>query len=936
MNSTHVPFATRLSRVFFACLIGLVLGATSALAQSTATGSLTGRVTDATTKLALPGARVAVAGTNLEAFTDRGGYYELDNVPAGDVALNVSYVGYPAKTASGKVSTGVTTKLDVTFGEEVVKMDAFLISTDAIGSARAFNNQRAAPTLTNIISSDAIGTLLDKNVAEALQRVPGVDIARDKGEGRFVIIRGLDPIYLGVSLNGIRAASAEKASRESALDVFPSNLVASMEVTKVTTPDMESDAIGSVNILTHTGLEQQGAYGMFTAGGSYAHQLDRKGGYTTAGNYGDTIMNGKLAFAIGLAADLRKSSTFSEPETTVWSQMTSPTDGLKHWILGGQDFRDYDSLRARQGATISLDYKLTETSKVWVRLLTSAYLERNEQWLTTFNFGGGTVQALTDTTASVTLPSKQILKSMTMIVNNKRSSSAVGGYEGKFGAFTEDLTLGYTAGKYTRPSLQVAFQNTGSTGITYNLSNPYDTVVTQTSGNDISSPASYSLSTKSGYSNTTSNMHEETVRDDLRYDFTAAGLPAYLKFGLEYRNKNNNLDTFKEGITAIPWTLNSGTIYPGNDIRTSVGHFQDFRIREETVESFYQTQSLYTQAMTPATTYGGAFVALEDISSAYLMGGVTYGKLKVMAGSRFEHTHFWIDGWQFDATTNVATPVIYVKNYDNALPSVVLTYEFTPQTIARASWSNTLARPDYQVTAPGRAVNDSARTVTQGNAELPPLTAVNWDASIEHYYSPLGMASLAVYYKTLQNFSYLAQAGTDPATGYLLTTYLTGPSAWVYGLEATWAQRLGFLPAPFNDFGIAASGLIGDSQASYPIRPGEKIPFTGFAKEQANIALTYDHGGFHARVALHYHGKRLESGSTIGTDATQDQYEAAYYTIDAGTSYTFGRHWQVYVNGANLNNAPLKEYYGGTGSLIRLQTYEVYGWSAEGGLRFIY
>ena len=675
---------------------------------------------------------------------------------------------------------------------------------------------------------------------------------------------------------------------------------------------------------------------MFTAGGSYAHQLDRKGGYTTAGNYGDTIMNGKLAFAIGLAADLRKSSTFSEPETTVWSQMTSPTDGQKHWILGGQDFRDYDSLRARQGATISLDYKLTETSKVWVRLLTSAYLERNEQWLTTFNFGGGTVQALTDTTASVTLPSKQILKSMTMIVNNKRSSSAVGGYEGKFGAFTEDLTLGYTAGKYTRPSLQVAFQNTGSTGLTYNLSNPYDTVVTQTSGNDISSPASYSLSTKSGYSNTTSNMHEETVRDDLRYDFTASGLPAYIKFGLEYRNKNNNLDTFKEGITAIPWTLNSGTIYPGNDIRTSVGHFQDFRIREETVESFYQTQSLYTQAMTPATTYGGAFVALEDISSAYLMGGVTYGKLKVMAGSRFEHTHFWIDGWQYDATTSVATPVIYVKNYDNALPSVVLTYEFTPQTIARASWSNTLARPDYQVTAPGRAVNDSARTVTQGNAELPPLTAVNWDASIEHYYSPLGMASLAVYYKSLQNFSYLAQAGTDPATGYLLTTYLTGPSAWVYGLEATWAQRLGFLPAPFNDFGVAASGLVGDSQASYPIRPGEKIPFTGFAKEQANIAVTYDHGGFHARVALHYHGKRLESGSTIGTDATQDQYEAAYYTIDAGTSYTFGRHWQVYLNGANLNNAPLKEYYGGTGSLIRLQTYEVYGWSAEGGLRFIY
>ena len=157
--------------------------------------------------------------------------------------------------------------------------------------------------------------------------------------------------------------------------------------------------------------------------------------------------------------------------------------------------------------------------------------------------------------------------------------------------------------------------------------------------------------------------------------------------------------------------------------------------------------------------------------------------------------------------------------------------------------------------------------------------------------------------------------GYRQSTGYLLTTYLNGPSASVYGVEAYWTQRLGFLPKPFDGIGVGLSGMIGDSEATYPTRPGEKIPFTGFSKEGGNAQITYDYSGLHLRAALHYHGARLESGSTIGTDATQDEHEAAYYTIDAGASYTFKQHWQIYLNASNLNNAPLKTIYGGTGSL---------------------
>ena len=930
-----------LGRGLIVGLVTLFLGLTWAYGQSTSgvkstTGNLVGHVSDESNKLALAGARVSVVGTELVGFTDQGGDYQIQDVPAGHDTVIVTYVGYPAQTLTVDVLGGQTTKLNVPFGAgEVVAMEAVKVTGSEIGTARALNEQLAAPTYTNIIAADAIGQFLDKNVAEVLQRVPGIDIARDKGEGRFVIIRGLDPIYLGVSLNGIRLSSAEKAARSSALDDMSSNLIYSMDAVKVNTPDMETDALGSVNIKTHSGFETDGESGMFSLGSSYAHQLNKTGGYSGAAYYTNQYDGGKLGISVATAADDRKSSTFSEPETTIWSQVKSPTDGQQHWLLGGQDFRDYDSTRWRQGGSASLDYKLNGTSRIWFRFLASSYLEHNQQWLTEFNFGSGTIQALTDTTATVTLPKNTILKSETQIENNKRISSYVGGWNFTSGSWVNDVTLGYTTGKYTRPTAQIAFSNTGSTQVAYAFADTWHNNVTQLTGPDIGSPASYSLSTKSGYSNTTSNMHERTVRDDLRYSFDVNGKPTYLKFGVEYRNKYNNLDTSKWAITAIPWTL-ANEVYPGYDTRTNLGGFNNFRIRQEAVQSFYYLGPSYTQSLTVATTYGGAFQAEENITAAYAMGGMTVGKLKITAGARFEDTDFTMNGWQYDSTTKVVTPVTYNNDYNNVLPSVVFTYDLSPRTIARASWSNNLARPDYADTAPGRAINDSARTVQQGNPSLPPLTSMNWDASIEHYYSPLGAFSVAGFYKSIKNFAYLAQAGTDPSTGYLLTTYLSGPTASVYGFEAYWTQRLGFLPKPFDGIGVGLSGMIGSSEASYPIRPGEKIPFTGFSKEGGNAQITYDYSGLHLRAALHYHGARLDSGSTIGVDATQDEHEAAYYTIDAGASYTFRQHWQIYLNASNLNDAPLKTYYGGTGSYLRIDTYEHYGWSAEGGLRYTF
>jgi len=113
----------------FMLLLGPVL-----LAQSSATGSIAGRVTDAKSRLALGGARVMVAGTALETFAGQSGDYVLVNVPAGGRSVMVSYVGYPDATQLVTVAAGGVATADVAVGESTVRMEKFVIEGSSVGA----------------------------------------------------------------------------------------------------------------------------------------------------------------------------------------------------------------------------------------------------------------------------------------------------------------------------------------------------------------------------------------------------------------------------------------------------------------------------------------------------------------------------------------------------------------------------------------------------------------------------------------------------------------------------------------------------------------------------------------------------------------------------------------------------------------------------------
>ncbi|MBT9526060.1 MAG: TonB-dependent receptor plug domain-containing protein, partial [Rhizobacter sp.] len=105
------------------------------------------------------------------------------------------------------------------------QLERVMITGQAAATDRALADQQAADNIISVVRSDGIGRLPDKNAAEALQRVPGVSIERDQGEGRYVRVRGLGPDLNAVTINGSLVPSPERDRRAVMLDVLPSSLI---------------------------------------------------------------------------------------------------------------------------------------------------------------------------------------------------------------------------------------------------------------------------------------------------------------------------------------------------------------------------------------------------------------------------------------------------------------------------------------------------------------------------------------------------------------------------------------------------------------------------------------------------------------------------------------------------------------------------------------
>ena len=260
------PAVSRFARPLVA--LGLFLSAVSAPAQNVSTGTLEGRVLHVTAGTYLAQARVFVAGTVLETFTDDIGAYRLAGIPAGSVSVSVSFAEMRTETSRVVVAPGQVTRHDVQLqraGSDVVSsatrdgtvlLDAFSVSERALSAqASALQEQKTAPNIKNVVTFEEFGDLGEGNPGEFLKFVPGIEVGLNPVVPGNASIRGMPGSGTLMLVDGVQFASTAADGRGA--DLVGANIgnIDRIEVTKVPTPDQPANAVGgTINIIPKSNL----------------------------------------------------------------------------------------------------------------------------------------------------------------------------------------------------------------------------------------------------------------------------------------------------------------------------------------------------------------------------------------------------------------------------------------------------------------------------------------------------------------------------------------------------------------------------------------------------------------------------------------------------------------------------------------------------------
>jgi TonB-dependent receptor len=211
-----------------------------------APGAIRGSVSNADSKLYLESALVTLPSLLRSTFTDRQGTFHLGGLPPGEHVLRVTYTGLAAQDVTVRVPSGGSASVEVELREMIHQMAAFEVNAEKQGNALAISQQRAADNVKNIVAADAFGSAGEGNVADLLQRLPGITVSYTSADPDQVSIRGVSPELSTVTIDGAPVSNAVAGTARTFRFTITSNIsmLESVEVTKALTPDMDASSIG--------------------------------------------------------------------------------------------------------------------------------------------------------------------------------------------------------------------------------------------------------------------------------------------------------------------------------------------------------------------------------------------------------------------------------------------------------------------------------------------------------------------------------------------------------------------------------------------------------------------------------------------------------------------------------------------------------------------
>jgi TonB-dependent receptor len=405
-------------------------------------GRITGEVVDNQTGDALPGANLVLKGTSMGASSDLNGRYVISNVPAGTYTLVVTYIGYNSvelpirltfdKDVNQKVEmTGVTIS-----GQEVT------VTAQAVGQKAAINQQLTSSNIANIVSSARIQELPDANAAESIGRLPGISLVRNGGQATQVVIRGLQPQYNAIMIDGVQIPANDAGSISTSgayamptitaaggrgvdLSMISSNSLEGIEVFKTVTPDMDASILGGAvnfDLKVAEGTLSGAPSISFLAQGAYNNLMSTYNEYKFVANVEKRFFNDRFGiFAQGIAQ--RQNLTSNQLGGTY--RQPNRDDKPDEIVLGSLYLGFSPSRQERLDGTLTLDYKLPNGKLTLVNLVSHGKTN-NETHSETYNLAlyGDDIQFGTQLSSNKNNVITNILK-----------------YEQRIGSFKADVKL---------------------------------------------------------------------------------------------------------------------------------------------------------------------------------------------------------------------------------------------------------------------------------------------------------------------------------------------------------------------------------------------------------------------------------------------------------------------------------------------------------------
>ncbi len=856
----------------------------------------------------------------------------------------------------------------------------------------ARERRREAENLVEVIAADAVGELPDANIAEALNRVTGVYLRPDQGEGRYVSIRGVDPILNNVTLNGQTIAVSDsdgRSGRAAPLDVLSASSLSFIEVHKVTLPNMDGQSIGgTVNVKTPSAFDLTPRHGTVKLDVGTNDLGSESDIYSVGGDFGTQFgSDDQFGLYIGANYWFREylSHLYENPRAgfseSGFSDVLFP-DRVRFGSAVGE--------RERTNYTANLEYRATDASRYWLRYYDTQYddLELRPEF-TIRNRGDIGATSPTDF-----FWTRYRIENETRLESQERPVDQIvlGGDQVLGTSWSLRGNLNFTEAKELNPFLNYyetetqsdrgSLDDPANAPIHFTLSpDGFATPVYNPAFTDGLTPNDFAFHQLSRVRNITSEVLEDTYTANL--DAAWNGLwgdrATTFQTGVKVLSRDKSVD---DDDNRFPYRGSDTLALAGlGESFSDIGQGEPYFLVPSGTLPIPSPDSFEAHRAANPGDYtfderGSASNSIEDdytmeenIVAAYAMVSVDVGDtVNITGGVRIEETEVDVAACAFinsveteldpsvsrvDELPFGSSDVLDVANshdYSSVLPSILLKWAINDEWLMRASVSTNIGRPDYPDTAP-----ISTLTVVEdffqpgnffafneiGNPDLEPYESTNFDVSLD-YYLPNngGLLNLGAFYKTVDNaiYDFTEELDDFEFAGVLFDEYTSftkynADSGHISGLEFSYQQDFRQLPGAWDGLGFLGNVAFIDSEVEVEQRPGEQLPFFNQADLIYNIQLYYEKYRFSARVALAHQSEAIFD--ELGPDPENDIFRAESTTIDARLAYQITDDIGIFLAGRNLTDEQDLTYRNRNERFIAENPgYEVYGREFRLGLNW--